>query len=234
MRLPEPFPLSPDVLSQQDAGQLLESGGRVVECSESSLALGDREGKHLDHSAGRVFELRGQFRVVDEASRLEDEVVADRDAGQEHGLVEVRDRGERARVDPTERPGLSGSPDLSGCGGARGDKAEPAEEREQDPAACFAITDEGVGDDPKEEGGKRPPEHTCDRHAIVDGADGRERRKSENTRLQHRSAVNAVLPTSATVALTRPPPRTSPSSWPTWARRGGSGRRCAKACSCSR
>jgi hypothetical protein len=72
-------------LAQQDAAELFEAGGRVVERGDDRLAFVDLEGQYARLAVVCGLQLVGEVRVVDEPGELEDGVVADRDAGELHG-----------------------------------------------------------------------------------------------------------------------------------------------------
>lgn len=62
-----------------------DAGGRVVEHVEQRLALADREAEHPDSATVGVLKPVCERVVVEQAGELEELVVGNRDAGEEHG-----------------------------------------------------------------------------------------------------------------------------------------------------
>ena len=82
--LPEPFPLTPRVLLEQDAAQLLEPRGRVNEREKDRLAFVNFERKHPRLLDDGALQLGCQLFVIDLERQCADEVVADADTSEEH------------------------------------------------------------------------------------------------------------------------------------------------------
>jgi hypothetical protein len=80
-------------LAQQDAAELFEAGGRVVERGDDRLAFVDLEGQYARLAVVCGLQLVGEVRVVDEPGELEDGVVADGDACEVDGHALLRSFG---------------------------------------------------------------------------------------------------------------------------------------------
>lgn len=92
--LRQPFALSPFELAKQDASELNQSIGRIVERSEDRLAVGDRQCEERRLALDRILEPLGgviEACVSEHAGERRDVLVCDRDARQVH-------RHERTRV----------------------------------------------------------------------------------------------------------------------------------------
>jgi hypothetical protein len=76
-----------DMLAHQNRVELLEPCRRVVERPDDRLALGDRQRQNAHDTAVGVLEARCEGWVIHEPRELEDKLIADRDAGEEHASI---------------------------------------------------------------------------------------------------------------------------------------------------
>jgi len=71
------------VLAQEHPTELLEPGRRIFERPDDRLALWDVEAEHLHFAGVGGLEPLGERVVFDEAGKLEDQLVTDRDTGED-------------------------------------------------------------------------------------------------------------------------------------------------------
>ena len=114
--LPEAFALPPYVLLEEDGAELLEAGGRLVECGEDRSPFGNGEPEDFGPvEQRRIQPARKRWR--DNSGELPEKSLVDRDATHQHSLAPVGRGSETPRLAqpttllPNRQPlHLSGSP----------------------------------------------------------------------------------------------------------------------------